>query len=87
VIERSVVMSGAEVLTPEAFALEGNIEATPESKEPAELNETLQAYLDRVAVSRIRTALDAANGNRAIAATTLGVDRTALYRLMKRLNL
>ena len=87
VIERSVVMSGAEVLTPEAFALEGNIEPTPESEEPAEPNETLQAYLDRAAVSRIRAALDAAKGNRAIAATTLGVDRTTLYRLMKRLGL
>jgi len=87
VIERSVVMSGAEVLTPDAFALEGNIESTPESEEPNEPNETLQAYLDRAAVSRIRAALDAAKGNRAIAATTLGVDRTTLYRLMKRLGL
>ena len=87
VIERSVVMSGAEVLTPDAFALEGNIEPTPETEGSAEPNETLQAYLDRAAVSRIRAALDAAKGNRAIAATTLGVDRTTLYRLMKRLGL
>ena len=87
VIERSVVMSGAEVLTPEAFALEGNIETASEAEEPADPNETLQAYLDRAAVSRIRAALDAAKGNRAIAATMLGVDRTTLYRLMKRLGL
>jgi DNA-binding NtrC family response regulator len=87
VIERSVVMSGAEVLTPDAFALEGSIEPSAETEEPVEPNETLQGYLDRAAVSRIRAALDAAKGNRAIAATTLGVDRTTLYRLMKRLGL
>jgi len=87
VIERSVVMSGAEILTPDAFALEGNIESSSENEEPANSSETLQAYLDRAAVSRIRAALDAAKGNRAIAATTLGVDRTTLYRLMKRLGL
>ena len=87
VIERSVVVSGAEILTPEAFALEGNIEPAPEGEEPSEPSETLQAYLDRAAVSRIRSALHAAKGNRAIAATTLGVDRTTLYRLMKRLGL
>jgi DNA-binding NtrC family response regulator len=87
VIERAVVMSGAEVLTPDAFALDGSIEPVLEGEEPAAQNETLQAYLDRAAVARIRTALDAAKGNRAIAATTLGVDRTTLYRLMKRLGL
>ncbi len=87
VIERSVVMSGVEVLTPEAFALEGGIGLAPNSEEPAEPNETLQAYLDRAAVLRIRVALEAANGNRAITATTLGVDRATLYRLMKRLGL
>ncbi|HZO81681.1 MAG TPA: sigma-54 dependent transcriptional regulator [Candidatus Binataceae bacterium] len=87
VIERAVVMSGAEVLTPDAFALDGSIEPAAESDEPAAPNETLQAYLDRAAVARIRAALDAAKGNRAVAATTLGVDRTTLYRLMKRLGL
>ena len=87
VIERSVVMSGAEVLTLDAFALEGNTEPTPEGEEPGDPNETLQAYLDRAAVSRIRAALDAAKGNRAIAAITLGVDRPTLYKLMKRLGL
>jgi transcriptional regulator of acetoin/glycerol metabolism len=36
---------------------------------------------------RIKAALDAAGGNRIEAATMLGVDRTTLYRLMKRLGL
>ena len=48
---------------------------------------TLQAALDRAATVRIRAALATAGGNRVDAATALGVDRTTLYRLMKRLSL
>jgi DNA-binding NtrC family response regulator len=106
VIERAVVMSGAEVLTPDAFALDPII---PESQPPREelrefreepiepitaadpiggkADESLQECLDRAAVLKIKDALDAAKGNRAVAAAALGVDRTTLYRLMKRLGL
>ena len=49
--------------------------------------DTLQATLDRAATVRIKAALDSAGGNRNDAATMLGVDRTTLYRLMKRLGL
>jgi DNA-binding NtrC family response regulator len=96
VIERAVVMSGAEVLTPDAFAFEP---FTPEpveaargladllEPEPARANETLQECVDRAATGKIKAALDAAKGNRNDAATALGVDRTTLYRMMKRLNL
>ncbi len=48
---------------------------------------TLQTTLDRAATVRIKAALAAAGGNRVEAAATLGVDRTTLYRLMKRLSL
>ena len=48
---------------------------------------TLQTTLDRAATVRIKAALAATGGNRVEAATTLGVDRTTLYRLMKRLSL
>jgi hypothetical protein len=55
-MERSVVMSGAEVLTPDAFILEGDIEATYETDEPAMPNETLRpisiASLSCVSVPR-----------------------------------
>jgi len=56
---------------------------------PAESKDegTLQTTLDRAAAVRIKAALAAAGGNRVEAATTLGVDRTTLYRLMKRLSL
>jgi DNA-binding NtrC family response regulator len=57
--------------------------------QPAESQEegTLQASLDRAATVRIKAALASAAGNRVDAATALGVDRTTLYRLMKRLSL
>jgi transcriptional regulator with GAF, ATPase, and Fis domain len=111
VIERAVVMSGAEVLTPDAFALDElpdqePLEETAEDAagtspmasaprfETAEAHGTvaagtgtLQECLDRAATERIKAALTAAAGNRAEAASALGVDRTTLYRLMKRLGL
>jgi DNA-binding NtrC family response regulator len=56
--------------------------------EPVNLDDgTLQATLDRAAAARIKAALADAGGNRVDAATALGVDRTTLYRLMKRLSL
>jgi DNA-binding NtrC family response regulator len=108
VIERAVVMSGQETLTPDAFAFEDNLEedelrvspSTPEAATPPQAaadgasvaspedeTDTLQATLDRAATVRIKAALDSAGGNRNDAATMLGVDRTTLYRLMKRLGL
>ncbi|MEQ9317573.1 MAG: helix-turn-helix domain-containing protein, partial [Polyangiaceae bacterium] len=44
----------------------------------------LQAHLDRAAKARIEEALEAARGVRVEAAAALGVERTTLYRLMKR---
>jgi DNA-binding NtrC family response regulator len=111
VIERAVVMSGQETLTPEAFAFDdkspeddlnlGTLDRTTATPTPQpqtaadaiassateDEDGTLQATLDRAATVRIKAALDAASGNRIEAATMLGVDRTTLYRLMKRLGL
>src|SRR5271156_5589077 len=72
-----------------ATAASASTTETESAAQPAEsLTEgTLQATLDRAATVRIKAALTAANGNRVDAATALGVDRTTLYRLMKRLSL
>jgi len=48
---------------------------------------TLQEFLDQAAAIRIKKAMDGANGNRNAAAAALGIDRTTLYRLMRRLGL
>ncbi|MGH8672731.1 MAG: sigma-54 interaction domain-containing protein, partial [Burkholderiales bacterium] len=108
VIERAVVMSGSEIITPDALALEGvgepdatvftgaaeaagvvqdGAQAHPHRIDIDESTGTLQECLDHAAKGRIKIALDAAAGNRLEAASKLGVDRTTLYRLMKRLGI
>jgi DNA-binding NtrC family response regulator len=67
----------------------------PEASAPAEVaadlealgEGTLQDSLDRAATLRIRKAIEMAKGNRNAAASALGIDRTTLYRLMRRLGL
>ena len=92
VIERAVVISGAEMLTVDSLALElpphepGASLVEGSMRSGAE-DETLQECLDGAARGKIRRALERARGNRVDAAGLLGVDRTTLYRLMKRLGL
>jgi DNA-binding NtrC family response regulator len=59
----------------------------PQSDAPVPNEGTLQEFLDRAAAIRIRKAIELAKGNRNAAATALGIDRTTLYRLMRRLGL
>jgi DNA-binding NtrC family response regulator len=73
---------GAAPADAETAAQQAGITATA-----GEEQGTLQATLDRAASVRIKAALNAAGGNRIEAASALGVDRTTLYRLMKRLSL
>jgi two-component system, response regulator FlrC len=51
------------------------------------LEGTLQDFLDKAAAIRIGRAIESAGGNRNAAAAALGIDRTTLYRLMRRLGL
>jgi DNA-binding NtrC family response regulator len=81
-IERAVVLARTDRVTPEDLLLE-------QAPSPAAVSAdgTLQDTLDRAAASRIAAALHAAGGQRAEAARALGIDRTTLYRMMKRLGL
>jgi DNA-binding NtrC family response regulator len=81
-IERAVVLARGPTITPEDLLLE---QARPSDAPVAD--GTLQDCLDAAAAARIRAALAAAGGERTAAARTLGVDRTTLYRLMRRLGL
>jgi DNA-binding NtrC family response regulator len=80
-IERAVVLAREESIKSEDLLLE---QATDSR---ATTQGTLQDALDQAATARIRAALEAANGQRAEAAQALGVERTTLYRMMKRLGI
>ena len=74
----------ATSITPEDLLLE---RVAAGGRDALERRGTLQQHLDSATADRIRAALDAAHGQRAEAARALGIDRTTLYRLMKRLGI
>ena len=83
-IERGVVLARGNEVTPEDLLLS---ESTGAIRATAAGSATLQSALDDATGDRIRAALAAAHGQRAEAARALGIDRTTLYRLMKRLGI
>jgi two-component system NtrC family response regulator len=80
-IERGVVLARSDAIEPEDLLLHETTDAGG-----AAGNATLQSAMDAAAATRVRAALEGAGGNRAAAARRLGIDRTTLYRLMKRLG-
>jgi len=82
-IERALVLTRGDEIQPEDLLLNGARRAAPH---PADVG-TLQSGLETAAAQRIRAALEAAGGRRAEAASLLGIDRTTLFRWMKRLGL
>jgi len=90
-IERAVVLSRDGRIEPEDFLLTSRKDAPAATVHANASNEaalgTLQETLDRAASERIAAALKTAGGNRSDAARSLGIDRTTLYRFLRRLAL
>jgi len=82
-IERASVLARSDIVRPEDLLLETSA-GSPAARATGG---TLQERLDQAAAKRIRQALQAANGQRTEAAKILAVERTTLYRLMKRLGI
>lgn len=86
VIERAVVLARGTEIAPEDLLLTETLAPTEGAVGTASTG-TLQEHLDQAARERVQAALAAAGGGRAEAARALGIDRTTLYRTMKRLGL
>jgi DNA-binding NtrC family response regulator len=83
-IERGVVLARGERVSSDDLLLD---EPAPGASATRGAGESLQEFLDRAAAERIRAALAESSGARQEAARRLGIDRTTLYRLMRRLGL
>lgn len=84
VIERAAVLAEGELLTMDDLMLP--TQAPTEASVEAE-GLSLHAYLDQVAAERIRQVLRETQGVRVDAARKLGVERTTLYRLIKKFKI
>ncbi len=81
-IERGVVLARSDVIELADVSLGAG---SGEKSEPlSEGGESLQGFLEHAAAERIRKALADADGVKAEAARRLAIDRTTLYRLMRR---
>jgi two-component system, NtrC family, response regulator AtoC len=81
-IERGVVLARGDRITLDDLLLPAELATSPD-QEP-HVAASLQEFLDHAAADRIRAVLRETNGMRGEAARRLGVDRTTLYRLMRR---
>jgi DNA-binding NtrC family response regulator len=81
-LERGVVLARGDTLELDDLLLDPADEAG--TSEPDSSPQGLQAFLDSAAAERIRTVLAETNGVRVEAARRLGIDRTTLYRLMRK---
>jgi len=83
-LERGVVLARGSELTLDDLLLGAPEPQEGASEGPAEASGGLQDCLDAAAAERIRQVLEEAGGVRVEAARRLGIDRTTLYRLMRK---
>jgi DNA-binding NtrC family response regulator len=81
-IERGVVLARGDRITPEDLLIDAGPDETSSNRQEAA--ENLQSFLDQAAAERIRAVLKEVHGARLEAARRLGIDRTTLYRLMRK---
>jgi DNA-binding NtrC family response regulator len=81
-IERGVVLARGDLITLEDLLIDTESEHTANATSSGK--ENLQSFLDQAAMERIRSVLKEAHGARLEAARRLGIDRTTLYRLMRK---
>lgn len=85
-MQRAVIMSTQDTLTTQDLLLERAFTHAPIQDE-LEAAMGLQEFLDHQSARKVLSTLAQAGGNRTEAAARLGIDRTTLYRLMRRLSL
>jgi DNA-binding NtrC family response regulator len=83
-LERGVVLARGERIALADLILS---ERPPAASRRDAARGTLQEYLDAATVERVREALREANGVRVEAARALGIERTTLYRIMRRFGI
>jgi len=82
-LERAVVLARGQMITLADLRPVG-VRSPGAAADP---NETLNEHLDRAAAEKIRSVLKDAGGVRLDAAKRLGIERTTLYRLMKKYSI
>jgi two-component system, NtrC family, response regulator HydG len=81
-IERGIVLAHRECLELEDLLIDVSMDVPPTAGNLR--SENLQTFLDRAAADRVRTVLKEVGGARVEAAKRLGIERTTLYRLMRK---
>jgi len=81
-IERGVVLAQGDVIERRDMLIEMETEVS--ASEMSQQPENLQTFLDRATAEHVRAVLKEVGGVRAEAAKRLGIERTTLYRLMRK---